>query len=742
MRAAFAGLSLLWLAAEQSARVCTIVHYLLSGQYLWCWLTIGLLLPAYIVQLLSFSWFRADGHRGGCCLVIVHVLQLGIWKRHWDALWTAAKAGGSSIAGDLLMQQGDLSVLRLLEALLQTLPHLLLQSYVFVAVEPTGLVPGVSAGLSLLSLSWALVSYSRFTCLMKPGHLYMPAAALLCQLLWRTAMLGSRVVALVLFAKVYAVWIFAVAGAHWLVMSFWLVSQQTDIVAGSCHWRLFNFLVGAVYIFCYINFQAGPSKYRVAVFYVIMLAENVFLLLLATDLVQGVLWGSLFTAGTVMAGFVMGSAALVIYYSLLHPKSTEIWQAFLKKSCSITATKDNGTEGSPFQSTNEAGESFAISGQGDFVSSNAVVSKVVHTRPASRAHTETSLGELGSQTSMKDTWANHHHWLLVKLALKTGDVSKINAAFGDGGVGELYPEGWVASKHCSAMPGPGTKLAFSSMGSCSGTPEARMVGQRLVAGEDGAGESLSGKETTYVTLASSEHGMCSLRTPPTVQEERKPIDSKSKHDTRADEMGDVSVPLAPDRSANGNAAWEAVVEHPAGTVQMHEGPTLYFSADAEGAAFPNADSGAISCVTDGLVELVEGSRLRPVPDNLVSKGEGFSITVANISPILGVGAHSCLQSGSSLCCTSQCRARSSSEETSEIAEQEGVWRAQGNHWGTASVGAWLAAVKSRLRPAEEPCFTSTPKSEPPSQACRLREAKERTKLMGLVEPLSWSETVN
>uniref|UniRef100_A0A8C0FYW6 XK-related protein n=1 Tax=Chelonoidis abingdonii TaxID=106734 RepID=A0A8C0FYW6_CHEAB len=686
MRAIFAGLSLVLLAAEQSARVCTIVHYLLSGRYVWCWLTIALLLPDYIVQLLSFSWFRADGHRGCCCLVIVHMLQLGIWKRHWDTLWTAAKAGGSSVAGDLLVQLGDLSVLRLLEALLQTLPHLLLQSYVFIAVEPNGLVPGVSAGLSLLSISWSLVSYSRFTCLMKPGHLYMPAAALLCQLLWRTGMLGTRVVALVLFARVYSVWVFVAAGAHWLVMSFWLVSQQTDIIASSCHWRLFNFLVGAVYIFCYINFQASPSRYRVAVFYVIMLIENIFLLMLATDLLQGVRRESLFVTGAVMAGFVIGSAALVTYYSLLHPKSTEIWQSFLNKSCNITAAKYHRTEGSTFRSVNEAGESFGISGQEDIVSSNAEVSKVVHSRPASGAHGETSLGELEGHTSVKDTWVNHHHWLLVKLALKTGDMSKINAAFGDGGIGELYPSGWVASKHCSAMLGSKTKLGFSLVGKCPGTPK------------NSAGESLN-KETTYVTLASSEHNMCSVRTPPILQEEHRPT---------------AKAPDCIDSTSRREA----------------QSPTLYFSANAEATASLNGGGGAASCVANGLAELVEDSRLRPVPDSIVGKGEGFPITVANISPILGVGTPGFLQSGPSLCCTSKCSALSSSEETSELMEQ-----AQCNHWRTASLGTWVAAVKRRLRPAEEPCYTSTPKADSPSQDCRVREVKERTKLTGLMEQL-------
>lgn len=52
-------------------------------------------------------------------------------------------------------------------------------------------------------------------------------------------------------------------------MSFWLGAQQTDIVAQPCRWRLFNCLLGAVYVFCYINVRPGPSKTRVAVFYAV-----------------------------------------------------------------------------------------------------------------------------------------------------------------------------------------------------------------------------------------------------------------------------------------------------------------------------------------------------------------------------------------------------------------------------------------------------------------------------------------
>ncbi|NWU98098.1 XKR5 protein, partial [Upupa epops] len=269
MRRAAPGLSLALLAIERGAWLCTIIYYLITGHLGWFGLTVACVAPGYVAQLLSILWFRADGHPLSCRLLALHLLQLGLWKRYWDVLWLAAKTGSGAHGEEMLMQHGDTCVLRLLEALLQTLPHLLLQTYIVVTADPVGFIPGVSAGISLLSLAWALVSYSCFTCLLRPGHLFPPATAILCLLLWRTGMLGTRVLALVLFARLYSCWVFAIAGAHWLFMSFWLVAQQTDIVAQPCRWRLFNCLVGAVYIFCYVNVRAGPSKHRVAVFYAV-----------------------------------------------------------------------------------------------------------------------------------------------------------------------------------------------------------------------------------------------------------------------------------------------------------------------------------------------------------------------------------------------------------------------------------------------------------------------------------------
>ncbi|XP_062427206.1 XK-related protein 5 [Rhea pennata] len=684
MRGAFPGLCLALLAAEGCARLCTIVHYLLSEQYVWFWLTVTCLVPGYAAQLLSTLWFKADGHQPCRSLIVLHVLQLGIWKRYWDVLQLATKAGGNGITRELLMQQGDASVLRLLEALLQSLPHLLLQAYVFVAVDWTGLFPGVSAGLSLLSLAWALVSYSRFACLLKPGHLYLPAVALLCLLLWRTGMLGTRVLALVLFARLYSFWVFAVAGVHWLVMSFWLVSQQTDIVTPSCRWRLFNCLLGAVYVFCYINVCPGPSKLRVAVFYVIMLVENTLLLLLATEFLQVELWNSLRLTGAVSSGFLIGTAALAVYYSLLHPKSTEIWQGFLDKSCSVAATSDDGAG-------SQAGQSLGISSWG--AGESLVMER---TEMASRNQNELSLLQSGGHIA-EDDWTSHHHWLLVKLALKTGDMSKINATFGDGGVGEIYPEGLVLGKLSRIEPGANLILLPREMGP-SGF-ERDLTDEKLLA----AGNRRSSKQNPGAA------GMS--------QEDHEPITQDALSVSNAARLG----------------AWQEPGFHPAisfpnslDPAEACESSSLYFSANTGGIASPGTESE----MAVPRASLERDSEPQPSPSHLHGRGEDFPFGMANISPILGPNAHNHLQSSLSLCNGSEHGTVGASEEGSELVGALEGWHSR---WGVPSSGMQIPAGRSKVKPPEEPRFTSTPKVDPKGPQQGPQGLAERTGPSGLLE---------
>lgn len=108
-----------------------------------------------------------------------------------------------------------------------------------------------------------------------------------------------------------------------------------------------------------------------------------------------------------------GMASVILYYRFLHPKSTEICQRFGQGHVSRACLEREesfysmGDKGLPV-STIQAHSGFALTGS-------------LPERPASR----------GPIPGGRD---GHHHWLLIRLALKTGDVGRIDLAYGSGGL--------------------------------------------------------------------------------------------------------------------------------------------------------------------------------------------------------------------------------------------------------------------------------------------------------------------
>ncbi|XP_061098422.1 XK-related protein 5a [Conger conger] len=416
------GASAVVIVAERTALIYCFVYYLWLGHMLWAGLTLALILPGLAAQVLSFLWYHADGDQRKCFLFLIHLLHLGIFKRFGDCMLSVWHMHGSTgELGAAVMQQADVSALRLLEALLLTLPQTLLQTYILVTTD-VGLLSPVSfcCGICLLSLSWALVLYSRACCLIRPGHLAMPPAALLCQLLWRVGMLGARICSLMFFARIFRWWVYGVIGFHWLTASFWMVSQQTDICISPWHWRLFNCILGAVHVFFFLNVKDGPSRFRMAGFYLVMLLENAMLLLSASDFLSEATLESMSFPTAVLCSFLLGVTSLILYYRFLHPKSTEISQS-LRQGHISSACLERGES------------SFSLGDKSVPVPPDHNHSSIV--LPGLAGSLVEHCGPCGAKPNGRE--CRHHHWLLIRLALKTGDLAKINLAYGAGGVAAI-----------------------------------------------------------------------------------------------------------------------------------------------------------------------------------------------------------------------------------------------------------------------------------------------------------------
>nr|XP_046164847.1 XK-related protein 5-like [Oncorhynchus gorbuscha] len=392
------------IVAERTALIYCFVYYLWVGHNYcyghWAGLTALFLLPGWGPQLLSWLWYQADGRICSKDLKWTHILHLGIFRRLWETMTSTGEDRCSEI-----MQQADVSALRLLEALVVTLPQTVLQTYVLICTD-VGLSSPVSVcfAVCLLSLSWALVLYARACSLIRPGHLPMTPAAIACRLLWRVSMLGARLATLTLFTRLFRQWVLGVIGLHWLGATFWLVSQHSDIIKTPLRWRLFNLVLGAVHIFLFLNVKDGASRCRMAGFYLVMFIENALLLLAGSDFFSVASWDSMGIPAAVFCSFLIGVIALVLYYRFLHPKSFEI-----------------------FQSIRHHGMGGACAVRGSSLSLEE------------KSHRHSQLVGGGNLLELPSQWQGwkHHHWLLIRLAMKTGDVARISHAYVEGGLVRL-----------------------------------------------------------------------------------------------------------------------------------------------------------------------------------------------------------------------------------------------------------------------------------------------------------------
>ncbi|XP_052001563.1 XK-related protein 5-like [Xyrauchen texanus] len=413
---------------EKVALVLCFMNYLWMGNELLAWLTLGLCLPSTAVQLLSLKWYITEAEKPKPSLILVHCLHLGTFQR----LWHCMKSQGVQVkVGTLLIQQADVSALCLIEALSLSLPQGLLQTYSLFTLHTSFLSPvALCVGLSLLNVSWFLALYSRSCLLLRPGHLYMTPAAMLCQLIWRGGMLSARVASLMYFCSVFHWWTYGVVGFHWLIMTFWLVSQQTDICINNGSWRLFNLILGAIHIFLFLNVKDSPSRYRMVGFYLLMLLENTFLLLLASDLISNPSWHSMSVPVAVLCSFFIGVISVVIHYRFLHPKSTEILQSFRLSQLSLTTINRTTSDVHCKESSTQRHGTFSVTG--------CALSLEEHA------------GDCSVQP-IEGCW--HHHHMLIYLALKTGNSCKINCIYGDRGLSALLGNNEVPNtdsglKHC------------------------------------------------------------------------------------------------------------------------------------------------------------------------------------------------------------------------------------------------------------------------------------------------------
>ena len=232
-------------------------------------------------------------------------------------------------------------MLRLFECYLESAPQLVLQLFILAynrrfEIE-SDLFTALAAGSSVVSLAWAIVSYTKALRDFLGKGASMSWIGFFLQIIWRLSMVASRVVALVLFASYNTLLLIIAMAIHWLFMTTCLVLQHTQFCVDEnnrnhlCREYLFDFVIGFVYIFSFFNTKDGMTRIRVIPYYAIMLFENTVFVVLWYPF--RTLYGDVEIASLsiVWGGFGLGVLCMISYYQFYHP-SLPVKGMFVKKT--------------------------------------------------------------------------------------------------------------------------------------------------------------------------------------------------------------------------------------------------------------------------------------------------------------------------------------------------------------------------------------------------------------------------
>ena len=249
---------------------------------------------------------------------------------------------------------GDISILRLMEAFLESAPQLLLQFYIIVVTGETWLpwqiiVTSLSIVLSTISLALAVADYTSAVKDLNyydppPGHERNPRLtwkAYFLIIFWHLFMIIGRAIALVLFASVHGLYVFLVIGVHYAVMVYWMYWQQANVfdrdygqnlslkklickkhICGNCG---IEFLAAAFNIFFYFKFNKRSSIETLPSFYHLVFVENTLMILLwyiGRDLDVYVGY-EIPLLVAVFVTFILGLICLTTYYKFFQPSDLQ-----------------------------------------------------------------------------------------------------------------------------------------------------------------------------------------------------------------------------------------------------------------------------------------------------------------------------------------------------------------------------------------------------------------------------------
>ncbi|XP_034562610.1 XK-related protein 9 [Notolabrus celidotus] len=328
------------------------LKYLYEEHYVWSGLTAMFVLTGIVVtQIFSFAWYMDDMNdimsnpegkttvfgmsKGG--LAALHVFGMGIFTRYYQLLkkgfrvvWRKTNLytveEGREEHHRLFCLATDLSMLKLFEAFLESVPQLLLQLFIVLSVEGCSVMQYLSIAFSFFNIAWALVDYRR--CLRRSlSHMNEMPSGLptIIYLLYKLCTITSHILSftLLLILSPFSTIAFTVL---WLLWTIWAHLLQTNFCSSRGLELLYRSVVGVILTFTFFNVKGKDTKVAMTLYYLFYCLVNIssplLLVFLGPDFEAATFL--LTVSGLIFGGLVLGLVCLGLYYLLLHPR--EKWR--------------------------------------------------------------------------------------------------------------------------------------------------------------------------------------------------------------------------------------------------------------------------------------------------------------------------------------------------------------------------------------------------------------------------------
>jgi len=185
----------------------------------------------------------------------------------------------------------------------------------------------VQLATSVLSIFYTTATLPHKVRVLKPKDkqiktLSMASVALI---IWRSFIVGSRMLAFILFASLFHYWLFVIVGFHYCLM-FVMVLYQMRLSNEKLAKRVVYTLVTPfIYIFDYcVNILDGPTRYWYVMVYVLLYSENLLMCALGVWYARtspNPAWYVVPGCVCIIAMFPLGVLAQLAYYRYWHPNA-------------------------------------------------------------------------------------------------------------------------------------------------------------------------------------------------------------------------------------------------------------------------------------------------------------------------------------------------------------------------------------------------------------------------------------